>query len=164
MTIALAVIFGLLGLGMVLVVHGTIAKTRWGINLTPVSCPKCGSPVPQVRHPENAQQALWGGGTCVKCGAEVDKWGREVNARGHLLAGVLPGRQVRPVVKRRLIVGTTAGFFCLALLFAWLGVGDHPSTLIEWVAFVGVAAVETALFSVLLYAALKWTPLFGPRA
>ena len=153
MTIVLVVILGLLGIGTVLVVYGTIAKNRWGINLDPVSCPKCSTPFTQLRHPQNTRQALWGGGTCAKCGAEVDKWGREVNPqrRGHLLGGVLPGRQVRRVIKRRLIVGTTAGFFCLALLFGWLGVGDHPSTLSEWVAFVGVAAVEAALFFVLFY-------------
>jgi hypothetical protein len=31
--ISLAVIFGLLAVGMVLVAHGTVAKNKWGINL-----------------------------------------------------------------------------------------------------------------------------------
>ena len=31
---------------------------------------------PKVRRPESLKQALWGGGTCMKCGCEMDKWGR----------------------------------------------------------------------------------------
>ncbi len=65
---------------MVFVIYGTIAKNRWGINLDPVSCPRCHTPFPQIRKPQNIRQSLWGGGTCVKCEAEVDKWGRELSA------------------------------------------------------------------------------------
>ena len=74
------VVFGLLGIGMVFVIYGTIAKNRWGINLDSVSCPRCHTPFPQIRKPQNSHQTLWGGGTCAKCGAEVDKWGRELSA------------------------------------------------------------------------------------
>ena len=57
--IPVLVIFGLLGIGMVLVVFGTIAKNRWGINLDPVSCPSCNTLFPQIRQPQSMRQALW---------------------------------------------------------------------------------------------------------
>jgi hypothetical protein len=63
-------------LGILLVGFGTVTKNRWGINLEPVNCPACGSPMPQVRQPKSLRQALWGGFTCGKCGCEMDKWGR----------------------------------------------------------------------------------------
>jgi len=65
-----------LGIGAALVAYGTIAKNRWGINLNDVSCLDVGSAMPKLRTPRSGQQALWGGGTCAVCGAEVDKWGR----------------------------------------------------------------------------------------
>jgi hypothetical protein len=70
--------FVVLGIGMVFVIYGTIAKTKWGINVNPVLCPRCRTPLPTVRRPLNTRQALWGGYTCAGCGTEVDKWGREV--------------------------------------------------------------------------------------
>lgn len=63
-------------LGVVLVAFGTLTRNRWGINLEPVNCAACGSPMPKVRRPQSLKQALWGGGTCGKCGCEMDKWGR----------------------------------------------------------------------------------------
>lgn len=62
--------------GILLVAFGTLMKNRWGLNLQPVNCPACGSPMPKVRQPESLKQALWGGGTCTQCGCEMDKWGR----------------------------------------------------------------------------------------
>jgi len=62
--------------GILLVAFGTVTKNRWGINLAPVNCPACGSPMPKVRRPGSLKQGLWGGGTCAKCGCEMDKWGR----------------------------------------------------------------------------------------
>jgi hypothetical protein len=62
--------------GILLVAFGTVTKNQWGINLEPVNCPACGSPMPQVRQPKSLRQALWGGGTCGNCGCEMDKWGR----------------------------------------------------------------------------------------
>lgn len=41
-----------------------------------VHCARCGAEQPAVRRPANAQQALWGGYTCAKCGAELDRRGR----------------------------------------------------------------------------------------
>jgi hypothetical protein len=67
-----------LGILFGLVVYGTFAKNRWGINLDPVSCPKCHVELSPVRKPKSLKQALWGGWTCDNCGTEVDKWGRVV--------------------------------------------------------------------------------------
>src|SRR5580704_53121 len=60
---------------MVLVIYGTLAKNRWGINLEPSFCPSCTAPAPRVRTPTSLQQILWGGWTCSACGAESDKVG-----------------------------------------------------------------------------------------
>ena len=38
-------------------------------------CPKCGAQLPKLRRPANADQALWGGWTCLKCGTQVDRNG-----------------------------------------------------------------------------------------
>ncbi|HKN74028.1 MAG TPA: hypothetical protein VJW94_02535 [Candidatus Acidoferrum sp.] len=80
MTIILLTI-GVLALGMVLVVYGTVVKNSWGINLGQVHCPRCGMHLPQVRIPTSLRQSMWGGCTCQTCGAEVDKWGRELAQR-----------------------------------------------------------------------------------
>jgi hypothetical protein len=77
--LTVAVIFGVLIAGMVLVIYGTIAKNRWGINPDAVSCPRCNTPLPQVRKPQSLRQAMWGGGTCPACGLETDKWGRKAS-------------------------------------------------------------------------------------
>ena len=74
----LVMIFGLLAFGIVVIAYGTFARNRWGINLRPVSCPRCRTPLPRLRKPETLRQSLWGGWTCPACGVEVDKWGREV--------------------------------------------------------------------------------------
>lgn len=74
----LIAIFGVLAGGGLLIVYGTLAKTRWGINLSAVSCPRCHSPLPKQRQPTSRRQRLWGGWTCPACGVEVDKWGREI--------------------------------------------------------------------------------------
>jgi len=53
-------------------------RGRWGINLGPVHCPRCGEPAQAIRRPKNWRQAMWGGTTCEKCGLEYDKWGQPV--------------------------------------------------------------------------------------
>jgi hypothetical protein len=62
-----------------LIVHGTIKKTDWGLNFRQVSCPRCGTALQAIRSPRSLREALWGGGTCPKCGCEMDKWGREIS-------------------------------------------------------------------------------------
>jgi hypothetical protein len=154
--------FGLLGIGMVLVIYGTIARNRWGINVDPVSCPRCNAPLPQIREPQTLQQSLWGGGTCPACGVEVDKWGREVASQGrpHPTGSVQTEDQMRRVLKRRLIFIPAAGYFCLTLLFVWLRVWPYkegpPATLIGWSIVVGAAVVETTIFTVLFYFATTY--------
>jgi len=76
----LFIIGGILGVGMLLVIHGTIFKTRWGINAaTQIECPGCHRMHGQFRTPRNWRQTLWGGFTCAHCGTEVDKWNRPIS-------------------------------------------------------------------------------------
>jgi DNA-directed RNA polymerase subunit RPC12/RpoP len=101
----LGAIFGVLAVGMLLVIHGTITKNRWGINLDAVTCPRCGAPLPRVRKPESLRQALWGGYTCATCGAEVDKWGRELMPHGKLQHDSSSAWASRNAWKALLVVG-----------------------------------------------------------
>lgn len=39
-------------------------------------CPKCGTALPKFRTPTSGRQAMWGGWTCPKCGAEITSRGR----------------------------------------------------------------------------------------
>ena len=64
-------------------IYGTVKKTDWGINFSPVHCPKCGTRVPFVRAPKSTNQAMWGGHTCPKCGTQMDKWGRALPSAPH---------------------------------------------------------------------------------
>jgi hypothetical protein len=68
---ALAILAGL-------VIHGTIVKNRWGINLRRITCPNCGQEMPRIRTPASGSEALWGGTTCPNCQCQVDKWGRRI--------------------------------------------------------------------------------------
>ena len=77
---ALLIISGVLGVGILLVIHGTIFKRRWGINtVAQVECPSCHKMHGQIRIPRNLRQTLWGGYTCDQCGLEVDKWNRPIS-------------------------------------------------------------------------------------
>src|SRR5438477_9762631 len=68
--------FLLILVGLVLAIRDTIrGKGRWGMNLKPPRCRKCGEPAPVFRAPKSLNQALWGGWTCAECGFELDKWG-----------------------------------------------------------------------------------------
>jgi len=69
--VALAILLGL-------IIHGTIVKNRWGINLRRISCPNCGKEVPRVRVPASGRETLWGGSTCPNCQCQMDKWGRRL--------------------------------------------------------------------------------------
>ncbi len=72
--IAFFVFITIIGLLLALVVYGTFAKNRWGINLDPVLCPRCNKALATIRRPNSLGQVLWGGSTCKVCGTEVDKW------------------------------------------------------------------------------------------
>ena len=57
-----------------------IRKSRWGINLKSLNCPRCNRLMPTIRKPKSMWEALWGGWTCENCGCSMDKWGREIKA------------------------------------------------------------------------------------
>jgi len=77
---ALLIISGVLGVGILLVIHGTIFKTRWGINTgSQFECPSCHKIHGQIRIARNLRQTLWGGFTCDQCGLETDKWNRPIS-------------------------------------------------------------------------------------
>ena len=58
----------------VLVVSGTLARNRWGINLSRVLCPRCLRPIPA----SSLSKFLFGNRQCPECDTVVDKWGREI--------------------------------------------------------------------------------------
>lgn len=74
--------FTLIGVGAV----GSIVMLVLGLGKpTPgeigrLQCEECGTPMPLVRRPANRRQMLWGGWTCKKCGTELDRKGRKVEA------------------------------------------------------------------------------------
>jgi hypothetical protein len=76
--IGFIIVIGVLFVGLVLVVHGTAVKNRWGVNLEAIRCPRCNAPQPTVRRPRSLRETLWGGGACRDCACEIDKWGREI--------------------------------------------------------------------------------------
>jgi hypothetical protein len=55
----------------------TKAKGRWGLGAFGTLCPHCGTRLPFIRKPASKEEAMWGGWTCPKCGARLDKYGRE---------------------------------------------------------------------------------------
>jgi hypothetical protein len=57
--IAFFIFVTIIGLLLVLVVYGTFAKNRWGINLDPVICPKCNKALATIRAPKSLRQVLW---------------------------------------------------------------------------------------------------------
>jgi hypothetical protein len=72
-------VFLTLLIGLVLVIRDTArGKGAFGMNFKAVSCPACGEPAPTIRAPKNFRQAMLGGCTCPKCGAEYDKWGQRI--------------------------------------------------------------------------------------
>jgi hypothetical protein len=74
------VVGGMLVVGLLLIIHGTVFKTRWGINAGDTfECPSCHKIHSQIRAPRNFRQALWGGFTCDQCGLEADKWNRPIS-------------------------------------------------------------------------------------
>jgi len=50
-------------------------KSKFGISLSRKYCPVCGTKQPIIRMPDSLGQALYGGTTCPKCNAKLDKYG-----------------------------------------------------------------------------------------
>lgn len=150
------IVFGLLGIGLVMVIYGTVAKNRWGINVDPVSCPLCKTRIPQIRQPRNLRQKMWGGGDCPACGVEVDKWGRQLASPvlPLLPRSVEPSRPWREVIRKRFIYAAPVLFLLILTLdFVEIALskGSLPLTISGWLGLIAAAAVETAIFAVLSY-------------
>jgi ssDNA-binding Zn-finger/Zn-ribbon topoisomerase 1 len=50
-------------------------KSKFGINFKRVYCPVCNTKQPIIRMPGNGNQFIYGGTTCPKCHASLDKYG-----------------------------------------------------------------------------------------
>ena len=72
----LLITIAVVGAAVLAMMYATSIKSRWGIPLGQVSCPKCGAQQPKVRKPNGWNEALWGGYTCQQCGVKMDKYGR----------------------------------------------------------------------------------------
>jgi hypothetical protein len=154
--VELLILFALTGLGVLVVLYGTVVKNRWGINLEPVSCPRCKTPLPALRKPGSLRQALWGGWRCPVCGAGVDKWGREVAAAGPATPPISE-EEMRRLLKRRLIFAAP-GLFCLFLALDWTGLtgtgfpSDWAQAFIQVCVNIGFTVFATAVsFSLIMY-------------
>ena len=109
--IGVLVLFSLLGMAMIVVIYGTFTKRKWGINLDPVACPRCGTSAPAIRQPASRQQALWGGWTCEVCGTEFDKWGREVAVVGPPPRNAYRTEgELRSALRKRVLLGAAVAF------------------------------------------------------
>jgi hypothetical protein len=161
------VMFGTLGIGVLAVLYGTLAKKRWGINSEPISCPRCKTPPPKVRRPMFLRQGGW---TCAVCGADVDKWGRLLASVGPTRHGhVQSGDGTQATLRRRLLFA--APFcFCAMMLLDWTGItdGGFPSTWGEGLFQVGANLLWTVFFMVIFYLGLghllrRFSPAKGER-
>ena len=73
MALGLLAVLAFLAAGLA---YATVAKSRWGINLSPPkTCTQCGEKIPLLRRPADAHESAWGGWTCKNCGHKIDKWG-----------------------------------------------------------------------------------------
>ncbi len=81
MTMAVTALVLLCAGAIVLVLWGTIARNRWGLNLGKVNCPRCLRTVPKPGGMVGLWQSLFGGGQCPECKTLVNKWGREIMPR-----------------------------------------------------------------------------------
>jgi hypothetical protein len=58
-TVVIIVFIGLLGM-LALVARGTAKRTKWGVNLRPVQCPRCRTLVSARRKPSSITEAFLG--------------------------------------------------------------------------------------------------------
>jgi hypothetical protein len=145
--------FAVLNLGVLIVVFGTLAKNRWGINLEPVSCPRCKTPLPILREPQSLRQSMWGGWTCPVCGAGVDKWGREVAPNAPRTI-VWSEEEMRSIIKTR-SRRTAALVFCALMLIDCVRMacaGISPG----WVLILLYRAVANIIWALVVLWALRY--------
>jgi hypothetical protein len=70
----------LIPLVIAVLVVSTLRKGRLGINLQPVHCSSCKTPMSaRRRRPISVSQLMFGGWVCPHCGTEMDKWGKNVS-------------------------------------------------------------------------------------
>lgn len=65
------VLISMVALGLILVSRGNIRKSRWGINLNPVNCPRCNRLMPTIRKPTSMSQAC---GAAGRANIAVVRW------------------------------------------------------------------------------------------
>jgi RNase P subunit RPR2 len=72
-------IYAIIAIGFVIwLVIASKNKSKLGINLKRVYCPICKTKQPFIRMPKSGSQALWGGTTCPKCHANLNKYGNVI--------------------------------------------------------------------------------------
>jgi hypothetical protein len=76
--VGVVILFGLIFVGIMAVLYGTSVRNKWGVNFNPVRCPRCDTKPSGIRMPRSLREVLWGGWTCPKCGARIDKWWQEL--------------------------------------------------------------------------------------
>jgi len=147
MVVFLVVLFFVLMVGGVLVGYAVASKNKWGINLNPVSCPRCKTSLPRLREPRSLRQAMLGGWTCPVGGAGVDRRGREVAPNAPRTI-VKSEDEMWRVTKKRIILGAPL-IFCLFMLFDWLRIA-HARLTSNWdvvLLEVGVNIIWTLFFT-----------------
>jgi hypothetical protein len=147
------VMVGLCLIVWILIAYGTHAKTNWGINKHPVFCPRCNTQLPAVRQPQSLRQAMWGGWTCMVCGIEVDKWGRELASVGPRRRRFVPPDQYRKVAMKRIMLVFMATAFCGLLLLHLLKLrgSRFPFNEVTVLTAAGLALVETSIGALIFY-------------
>lgn len=71
-------LFALIGALLLALAYATWTRNRFGLNPSPVNCPRCGTVQEKWRWPLTLRQALFGGHRCGKCGCDMDQWGAEI--------------------------------------------------------------------------------------
>jgi hypothetical protein len=138
-------------IGLLLIAHGSIARTRWGINPDPVICPRCNTALSYIRRPQSLQQSLWGGYTCPNCGCEVDKWGRELPVRKDDARAAHDSRHDRPTALPKSLL-RNALIFALAVYAAQVLSEQSPTMLSRLLHPIASVILSTLAFTLVLMA------------
>ena len=152
------VMAGLLIIPSAFTVYGTLAKNKWGINLHPVSCPRCGKRVTVIREPRSQRQAKWGNWTCPGCGIEVDKWGREIAPVGPGPVDSNARCKIHIKGAKRAVISSAPVGFCIFLLYNLSHLKREPFPL-TWnlaVSLVGPAILETGIICLTCYFGVRY--------
>jgi len=73
-------LFALMGALLLALAYATWTRSRFGLNPSPVNCPRCGTQQEKWQRPASVRQALFGGHRCAQCGCQMDQWGAEITA------------------------------------------------------------------------------------